>query len=173
MNNKTLLIISLILILFCFFVFLKSLNNNNAYIPDINYGKKLISFKAKKLSNNELINSDALFDEDKIYVLNIWSSWCVPCRAEHDILMELKKNPSIKIIGLNYKDSLKNAKKYIDMYGNPYSSILIDEDGVISISVGAYGVPESIIMDKNKIILKKFIGPINTKSLKEIESLTK
>tara|TARA_B100001996_G_C18647321_1_gene587937 strand:+ start:520 stop:1041 length:522 start_codon:yes stop_codon:yes gene_type:complete len=173
MNNKTLLIISLILILFCFFVFLKSLNNNNAYIPDINYGKKLISFKAKKLSNNELINSEALFDEDKIYVLNIWSSWCVPCRAEHDILMELKKNPSIKIIGLNYKDSLKNAKKYIDMYGNPYSSILIDEDGVISISVGAYGVPESIIMDKNKIILKKFIGPINTKSLKEIESLTK
>ena len=173
MNNKTLLIISLILILFCFFVFLKSLNNNNAYIPDINYGKKLISFKAKKLSNNELINSDALFDEDKIYVLNIWSSWCVPCRAEHDILMELNKNPSIKIIGLNYKDSLKNAKKYIDMYGNPYSSILIDEDGVISISVGAYGVPESIIMDKNKIILKKFIGPINTKSLKEIESLTK
>ena len=81
--------------------------------------------------------------------------------------------PKIEIIGLNYKDNISNAKKFINNLGNPYSEILTDSDGTISIGIGAYGVPETFIINKNKIILKKFIGPINTKSLKEIESLTK
>ena len=87
--------------------------------------------------------------------------------------MELKKNKLIEIIGINYKDNLKNAKKFVDEYGNPYSEILIDEDGTIAISLGAYGIPETIVVDRNQIILKKFFGAINNKSLKEINSLTK
>ena len=87
--------------------------------------------------------------------------------------MKLSSNPSIKIIGLNYKDDLKNAKKFINEMGNPYSEIVIDNDGTISIELGAYGIPETFIIDKNKIILKKFVGPINDQSLKEIESLLK
>tara|TARA_Y100001936_G_C15681788_1_gene461462 strand:+ start:57 stop:320 length:264 start_codon:yes stop_codon:yes gene_type:complete len=87
--------------------------------------------------------------------------------------MKLKENKSIKIIGINYKDNLINAKKFIDKYGNPYSEILIDNDGTIAISLGAYGIPETIIVDKDKTILKKFIGVIDNKSLKEIESLIK
>ena len=172
MNNKTLLIISLILILFCFFVFLKSLNNNNAYIPDINYGKKLISFKAKKLSNNELINSDALFDEDKIYVLNIWSSWCVPCRKEHPLLMSLNLDNKLNIIGINYKDNLKNAENFLKKLGNPYKEIFIDLDGTLSIEWGAYGVPESFLIYNNEII-KKYIGPLNQEFVDEINLLIK
>jgi cytochrome c biogenesis protein CcmG/thiol:disulfide interchange protein DsbE len=87
--------------------------------------------------------------------------------------MQLSSNPSIRIIGLNYKDDLTNAKKFINQMGNPYSEIIIDKDGTISIDLGAYGIPETFIIDKNKIILKKFVGPINDQSLKEIESLLK
>ena len=87
--------------------------------------------------------------------------------------MELSKNTSIKIIGLNYKDSLINAKKFINSMGNPYSNILVDNDGVISIELGAYGIPETLVIDKNKIILKKFVGPLNHQSLKEIKLLIK
>jgi len=87
--------------------------------------------------------------------------------------MQLSKNKSLKLIGLNYRDNKKNAKKFINKFGNPYSSILSDRDGTIAIELGAYGVPETTIIDRNKKILKKFIGPINDQSVKEIESLLK
>ena len=173
MKKKTLFIIILIFTLFCFIVLLKGLSKDNSYKPDINFGKKLSYFEGRKFSNDQLINSNELFDENKIYVLNIWASWCAPCRVEHSTLMKLKNNELIKIIGINYKDNLTNAKKFIDQNGNPYSEILIDEDGTIAISLGAYGIPETIIVDKNKIILKKFFGAINNNSLKEIKSLIK
>ena len=173
MKKKTLLIIITIFVLFCFVVLLKGLSNSNTYVPDTKVGKQLLSFKAKKLFNNEEVISDELFFENKIYLLNLWASWCVPCRTEHHILMKLSSNPSIKIIGLNYKDDLKNAKKFINEMGNPYSEIVIDNDGTISIELGAYGIPETFIIDKNKIILKKFVGPLSPQSLKEIESIIK
>ena len=68
--------------------------------------------------------------------------------------MELSKNQSIKLIGLNYRDNFNNAKKFIDEFGNPYSRILIDKDGTLSVEFGAYGVPETFIIDKNKILIK-------------------
>ena len=173
MKKKTLLIIIIIFALFCFVVLLKGLSNSNTYVPDTKVGKQLLSFKAKKLFNNEEVISDELFFENKIYLLNLWASWCVPCRTEHHILMKLSSNPSVRIIGLNYKDDLINAKKFINQMGNPYSEILIDNDGTISIELGAYGVPETFLIDENRIILKKFVGPINDKSLKEVESLLK
>ena len=173
MKKKTLLIVITIFVLFCFVVLLKGLSNSNTYVPDKKVGKQLLSFKAKKLFNNEEVMSDVLFFENKIYLLNLWASWCVPCRKEHHILMKLSSNPSIKIIGLNYKDDLKNAKKFINEMGNPYSEIVIDNDGTISIELGAYGIPETFIIDKNKIILKKFVGPLSPQSLKEIESIIK
>ena len=173
MKRKILPILIIIFFIFCFLVFLKGLNNNNSYIPNESSGKKISSFSAKKLVNGQEIHSDKLFVGKKIYLLNIWSSWCVPCRAEHNILMELSKNNLIKIVGLNYKDNLNNAKKFINNLGNPYSEILRDEDGTISIELGAYGVPETFVINERKIIIKKFIGPLTGQSLKEIKSLIK
>ena len=172
MKKKTFLIFIIIFVLFCFFVLFKSLNKTNTYVPTTTSGKQLSYFSAKTLFNNEKINSDLLFSENKIYLLNIWASWCVPCRAEHDILMKLSKNPLINIIGLNYKDSEKNAKKYINQFGNPYKVILTDKDGTISIFLGAYGVPETLVI-KNKKILKKYVGPLNHNSIEEINLLLK
>ena len=173
MRKNFLLIIIIIFSFFCFFVFLKSLDKSNTYIPETDHGKKILSFNANSLFNNEKINSDNLFTGEKIYLLNIWSSWCAPCRNEHHLLMKLKDNSSIKIIGLNYKDNLLNAKKFINQLGNPYSEILTDQDGLISISLGAYGVPETIVIDNSKTILKKYIGSLNLNSVKEIQALAK
>ena len=87
--------------------------------------------------------------------------------------MKLSKNNLIEIIGLNYKDNLENAKKFINNMGNPYSEILVDKDGTISIDLGAYGVPETLVINENKIIIMKFVGPLTTKSVKEIKSIIK
>ena len=173
MRSKILPIILTIFFIFCFFIFFKGLENSNNYIPDKNLVKKFPSFNAKNFYDGKKINSDNLFSDKEIYLLNIWASWCLPCKKEHSILMELSKNTSIKIIGLNYKDSLINAKKFINSMGNPYSNILVDNDGVISIELGAYGIPETLVIDKNKTILKKFVGPLNNQSLKEIKLLIK
>tara|TARA_Y100000590_G_scaffold456828_1_gene608193 strand:- start:912 stop:1433 length:522 start_codon:yes stop_codon:yes gene_type:complete len=173
MNNKFLKIIIIIFLLFCFIVFFKGLNKPHTYIPNNNIGNKISFFSSKKLFTNEIINSNELFIENKIYLLNIWSSWCVPCIAEHEILMKLSKIPTIDIIGLNYKDNTVNAKKFINDLGNPYSEILTDIDGTISIELGAYGVPETFVINKKKIVLKKFIGPLTNESLNEIKLILK
>jgi len=95
----------------------------------------------------------------------------VPCRTEHPLLMQLSKNESIKLIGLNYRDNFNNAKKFIDDFGNPYSRILIDKDGILGVEFGAYGVPETFLIDKNKDIIKKFVGPIDQDIVNEIKSM--
>tara|TARA_B100000795_G_C22349827_1_gene268268 strand:- start:195 stop:458 length:264 start_codon:yes stop_codon:yes gene_type:complete len=87
--------------------------------------------------------------------------------------MELNRNKAIKLIGLNYRDNPKNAKKFINEFGNPYSQIMDDIDGTLSVEFGAYGVPETFIIDKNKIIIRKFTGPINKEIVEEIKLLIK
>ena len=171
--KKNLLFIFIIFIFFCFFVFLKSLNSPNTYVPNQSIGKKILAFKTEELLSGKNINSEELFLDDKIYLLNIWSSWCAPCRKEHKFLMKIKNESNIEVIGINYKDNPVNAKKFINNLGNPYKTILKDKDGIISINLGAYGVPETLIIDKNKIILKKFVGPLNEESLNQIQSLLK
>ena len=87
--------------------------------------------------------------------------------------MQLSKNQSIKLIGLNYRDNFNNAKKFIDDFGNPYSRILIDKDGILGVEFGAYGVPETFLIDKNKKMIKKFVGPINQEIVNEIKLIIK
>ena len=168
MKNKTLLILILLFFSFCFVVFLKGLKTSNVYIPETTLNKDVEVFGSKDLFTGDQISFDEIFVNSEFYILNIWASWCLPCKKEHKFLMQLSKNKSIKLIGLNYKDKRKNAKKFIRKLGNPYSIILTDEDGTISIQLGAYGIPETYIIDKNRRIIKKIIGPLNKKSLREI-----
>ena len=173
MKNKILFSLTVLFFVFCFVVLLKGLKNSNIYIPNALSKKTLASFKSEDLYSEIAILSDKIFVGSEYYVLNIWASWCLPCRDEHSILMKLKNNLSIKLIGLNYKDDPNNAKKFIDKFGNPYSMIITDKNGTIAIELGAYGVPETFVLNKNKKILKKFIGPLNQKSLKEIKLILK
>jgi len=173
MKTKFNLIILFIFLIFCFIIFYKGLNNPNIYIPKTNIEKNLPTFKAKDFSTNINIDSKKVFAEESYYIVNIWASWCIPCRKEHSLLMELSKNQSIILIGLNYRDNLNNAKKFINELGNPYTKILIDNDGLLGVEFGAYGVPETFLINKNKKIIKKFVGPINKKIVEEIELIIK
>tara|TARA_B100001758_G_C18187653_1_gene492871 strand:+ start:176 stop:694 length:519 start_codon:yes stop_codon:yes gene_type:complete len=172
MKNKILLISFISFFIFVFVIFYKSLDNSNIYSPEVS--KKIIpNFKAKNFINNTEINSNDVFKDSNFYLLNIWASWCVPCKVEHPILMNLNRIKSLKIIGLNYKDNEVNAKKFINQLGNPYSENLVDEDGKIAIELGAYGVPETFLINQEKKIIKKYIGPLNEKSFNEIKSILK
>tara|TARA_Y100000741_G_C18191325_1_gene533649 strand:- start:505 stop:1023 length:519 start_codon:yes stop_codon:yes gene_type:complete len=161
-----------IIFLIIFIIFLKGLQNSNIYVPNVNIEKDIPSFKTKIFDSNNEVSSKEIFKRDKFYLMNIWSSWCVPCREEHIFLMDLRNQPNIKIIGLNYKDEYKNAKKFLQMLDSPYETILLDKDGTIAIKWGAYGVPESFLI-YNKKIIKKIVGPLNKTSLKEINNLIK
>ena len=173
MKNKLSSFVVIIFLSFCFVVFYKGLNNPNTYSPKIKDKKDIPIFEAKDFDSNSYLRSEKIFEEDIFYIINIWASWCVPCRTEHPLLMGLSKNQSVKLIGLNYRDNLNNAKKFINKFGNPYSQIIIDEDGTLSVEFGAYGVPETFIIDKNKKIIKKIVGPINKEIVEEIKLIIK
>ena len=161
-----------IIFIIIFVVFYKGLKNTNIYTPDVKINNEVPSFLAKSFYSNEKINSSDVFEKDKFYLLNIWSSWCVPCRDEHPILMELNTNNAIVVIGINYKDNKENAINFLSQLGNPYQKIFVDNKGTLSIEWGAFGVPESFII-YNKKILKKYIGPLNEETLLEIKQLIK
>ena len=172
MKNFFLPILFVIIFIIIFVVFYKGLKNTNIYTPDVKTNNEVPSFSAKSFYSNEKINSSDVFEKDKFYLLNIWSSWCVPCKDEHPILMELNTNNAIVVIGINYKDNKENAKNFLSQLGNPYQRIFVDTKGTLSIEWGAFGVPESFII-YNKKILKKYIGPLNEETLLEIKQLIK
>ena len=153
-----------------FFIFYKGLKNSNIYTPEVSVEKKIPSFSAKLLDTNNEISSDKIFKSEKFYLMNIWASWCLPCRKEHNFLMYLSKKKNLKIIGLNYKDNALNAQNFLNELGNPFNISLTDKDGTIAIEWGAYGVPETFLIYDKKII-KKIIGPLNKDLITEIKEI--
>jgi len=172
MKNKILPFAIIFFFGIMFYIFYKGLEDSNIYTPDIYIKNEIPVFQTKDFFSEESIESSKIFETDKVYLLNIWSSWCIPCRQEHPLLMNLNLENEVKIVGMNYKDNLKNAKNFLNELGNPYKEIFVDLDGTIAIEWGAYGVPESFLIYKNKII-KKYIGPLNQKLIDEMELLIK
>ena len=172
MKKKFLPLFMVIVFGFIFIVFYKGLEDSNIYTPDTKLKNKVPIFKTKDFYSGVSLNSSDIFEFDKNYLLNIWSSWCVPCRQEHPLLMKLNEDSKIIIIGMNYKDNKKNAQSFLKELGNPYEMVLVDLDGTIAIDWGAYGVPESYLIHNNKII-KKFIGPLNQQLINEMKLLVK
>ena len=161
-----------LLAIFVLSIFLFSLNKNNVYDTKNLIGQKINSFDLKSLDNEEKIN-EILLKKNKFTLINFWASWCFPCRAEHKYLIKIKKNSkNLKILGINFKDKKKEAKKFIAEFGNPYYFTAQDSDGRTSINFGIYGIPESILINKDLKIIKKFIGPINNEDYKTILKLT-
>jgi len=131
-------------------------------------GKKIPEFSIERLldksdqfTNNDLISSEA------INFVNVWASWCLPCRAEHSVLKIISKIENVNLYGINYKDNKKNAINFIDTLGNPFKEIGIDKDGRTAINWGVFGVPETFIIHRGKIIYKH-IGPIHLSELEDI-----
>ena len=164
------IITSLFIIIFIFFY--KGLQNSNIYTPETKINIKVPSFDGELFDEKKIIHSSELFQVEKYYLLNIWSSWCVPCRQEHPLLMSLGKNKNLEIIGINYKDTKYNARNFLAELSKPFKKIIFDDRGINAIEWGAYGVPESYLI-KNGIIIKKYIGSLNKTSLNEINFLVK
>ena len=112
------------------------------------------------------IDRDALYDPDHFKLVNIFASWCLPCRAEHPILMELADQNGLKLYGINWKDTTENAVKFLNELGDPYDAIAFDGDGLDSIDWGVYGVPESFLINKDGVIIFKHIGPLTQEIVK-------
>ena len=101
----------------------------------------------------------------KVWMLNVWASWCVSCREEHPVLVGLSKKNIVPIYGLNYKDERKDALAWLGRLGNPYTVSIMDADGRIGIDYGVYGVPETYVIDKQGVIRYKQIGPVTPEVL--------
>jgi cytochrome c biogenesis protein CcmG/thiol:disulfide interchange protein DsbE len=104
----------------------------------------------------------------KVWMLNVWASWCVACRSEHQVLNEIARMGIVDIIGLDYKDEATDGKRWLQQLGNPYKEVLVDKSGRTGIDFGVYGVPESFLIDGNGMIRHKFTGPINYPDIKEV-----
>jgi len=123
-----------------------------------------------KFSNKEMLG--------KVWLLNVWASWCVACRAEHPLLVQMAREGTIPVYGLNYKDLPSKAKAWLDEHGDPYVLSAVDYEGKVGIDYGVYGVPETFIIDKKGVIRHKVIGPLTadilqkkvTPLVKELES---
>ncbi len=105
--------------------------------------------------------------DGKVTLVNVFASWCIPCRDEHPFLKELAKDTRFRLVGFNYKDKPENARAFIGELGNPYAAIGTDVSGRAGIDWGVYGVPETYLVDRQGIIRAKFVGPLSPETYKE------
>ena len=163
----------LVFFVFCFLVFNKALIKDKLYSPEFKNEKitLLPNFSLPQLYSSDKIQLGEIIQNMEFSLVNVWASWCVPCREENDLLKSLSSISSLQIIGINYKDRKKNSVKFLNDYGNPFKYNLVDKDGTASINLGAYGVPETFLVNKNRKILIKIIGPINNDHVKQIREI--
>ncbi len=135
------------------------LNLDPRKIPSPLVGKPLPAFTLPTLEDPQKTLSEADL-RGRVVMINVWASWCVACKQEHPVLIDLARRKLVPIIGLNYKDPRAAALAVLKADGNPYDVSLVDADGRVGIDWGVYGVPETFVIDKQGIIRHKHIGPI-------------
>ena len=140
------------------------LNRDPGHVPSPFIGKPAPAFRAPTLFGAQpLLTSEAL--KGKVWIFNVWASWCVACRDEHPLLIGLQRDKVVSIVGLNYKDREEDAKSWLERFDNPYQVIALDPAGDIAIDYGVYGVPETFVIDQEGIIRYKHVGPISETEL--------
>jgi len=137
----------------------KGLALNPGEVPTPLLNKPAPAFSLQELKNTGQKISPANL-RGKVWLLNVWASWCVSCREEHPVLLRFSKTGEVPIYGLNYKDNRADAMRWLQQFGNPYVVSGFDADGQVGIDYGVYGVPETYVIDRDGIIRHKHIGPI-------------
>ena len=132
--------------------------------PLVNKAAPSFSLPLLAQPSNKLTPQDL---RGKVWLLNVWASWCVSCRVEHPLLVELAKTGTVPIYGLNYKDKRDDAMQWLRERGDPYLQSLSDTDGRVGIDYGVYGVPETFVIDREGVIRYKQIGPLTPESLRD------
>lgn len=147
-------------------VFWKGLSGNPSEIPSALIGKPVAEFSLPPLDGLDVPGFDAAaLREGRVTVVNVWASWCGPCRVEHPLLMELAKRPDIRLFGINYKDDGDNARAFLASLGQPFAAVGVDDTGRTAVDWGVYGVPETFIVDGSGVIRFKWIGPLTADAL--------
>jgi len=135
-------------------------------VPSPFIGKPAPAFNLPQLHDDSKIIKPADF-KGHVWLLNVWASWCVSCRQEHPLLMELANSKQVPVYGLNYKDDQADAILWLKQWGNPYQASAFDSAGGTGIDWGVYGVPETFVIDKDGIIRHKHIGALKRSDLDE------
>tara|TARA_B100001029_G_C14993099_1_gene413278 strand:- start:547 stop:1071 length:525 start_codon:yes stop_codon:yes gene_type:complete len=173
MNRFVILTPLVLLFIICLFVLLYLLSNKDpSKPPSVLINKGIPSFESKSLYNsNKLISVNKI--KNKKILINFFASWCLPCKVEHPLFFELsKKYPNLYILGFNHKDNEKDAKEYLSEDGNPYNFVGVDSDGMIALEFGVFGLPETFLINEERKIIYKFMGPLTKEIIKnEIEPL--
>jgi len=142
----------------------KGLSLDPKRIPSPLIGKALAEFSLARVDQPaKMVAPKDLYG--RVYLLNVWASWCVACRQEHPLLMEIGRTRLVPLVGLNYKDKRDDALGFLSGMGDPYEMSLSDTNGRVGIDLGVYGVPETFVIDKQGIIRYKHIGPIDQEAL--------
>ena len=171
--QKNIIKLSIIsLIIFIIGVFFLGLNKSSIYDTKNLVGQKITKIQLERFNDNKIITSEDVKKND-FTLINFWASWCGPCRDEHPILLKLNDEKNLKLLGVNFKDKKDNALEFLKDLGNPYDDLAKDELGKQSINFGIYGIPESILINKDLIIIKKFIGPISQNDYIYIKNIIK
>jgi cytochrome c biogenesis protein CcmG/thiol:disulfide interchange protein DsbE len=140
------------------------LNRDPHMVPSPLIGKPAPAFRLPRLDEpSKLVNRDEMLG--KAWVLNVWASWCGPCREEHPHIVAFARTKQVPLVGLNYKDARSDALAWLKEFGNPYDVSLSDLDGRVGIDFGVYGVPETFVIDKRGVIRFKQIGPLTPEVL--------
>ena len=158
--------IPLILFLFIAIFLYFSLNSNSSKLPSPLLGKMFPNIEAKDFYSDESVLLTDLFS-DNISLVNVWASWCVTCRQEHQMMMKIANNKDLQLIGINYKDTRADGARYLEVMGNPFDVIVFDPSGKIGLDLGVYATPETFLVNQQGVILFKHIGAIDSKIWEE------
>lgn len=166
-RRKFLVLIPLLLFLGLAGLFLLQLlsGRDTSVVPSALIGQPAPETELAPLEGVDLPGLSSTEFGGQVTLVNVWASWCAPCRAEHPLLMQLAQDERIRIAGLNYKDKPENARRFLGNLGNPYDVIGVDQNGRSAINWGVYGVPETFLIGADGRILYKHVGPITPQSL--------
>jgi len=159
-------LIPLILFLFIAVFLYFSLNSNSSKLPSPLLGKMFPNVETKDFYSDESVLLADLFN-DNMSLVNVWASWCVTCRQEHQMMMKIAKSKDLQLIGINYKDTRADGERYLEVMGNPFDVIVFDPSGKIGLDLGVYATPETFLVNQQGVILYKHIGAINSKVWEE------
>ena len=170
MQIKLFKTITIVFILFIIGVLFAGLNKDSIYSTQELTGNKLTNIKLAHFSENRFVTNKDL--KANFTLINFWASWCSPCREEHSYLLKLNEEKNLELLGVNFKDKKNNALNFLNNLGNPYHYLAKDDQGKQSVNFGIYGIPESILVNKEFIVIKKFVGPLNLEDFNEIKKIT-
>ena len=169
--NKIIRFLPLVLVSALGVVRYRGLSLNPNEMPSAMIGKAMPDFSLSTLNDAEKMVTKADFVGD-IVLLNVWATWCPTCKYEHPYLLELSKNPQVKLYGINYKDERLPAQQWLTHYEDPYQFSVFDDQGLLGVKLGVFGAPETFVIDHHGIIRKRFAGAIDVRVWrKEFEPL--